>query len=474
MICYPFIYGKGKRFQYGVEHIAPDLLPVAQELETLAAYGSRTDSRSIRWGTLRGGNPYLSFAFSLPQGSAADRRAQVRNVIFVFPKNQGCSLTPALLQALPALTLEDVETLARSGDMVEVEDLLPVAPLPPLPPPRPAFLTAVVATLFFQKAKAGHPALLAQTDPEELLAALAVLPSWLLEEVTFNTDVQVVSEPLQLLNVWGEPAKQYAERTNYSGAPRNQRRFFYPKEDEVRLHVDGLEQEAERFLRLSPAQQEALYTQCGRDLSALIDFLHRPEPHDPLPHRPTPSPQAPPRRARRPLSADLRRGLLAAGTSLVGLGLVCSALPMGAGWFSLCLSANALCFLAVALLGWLACNWVEHLTYPTRRRYIRAIERRGRVDTCQKLFRRCLLLVIAASIALVVVLYLSGWTVIAAEQGSRNAALLLQVSPARKALVFGALTGGLLWTLSALGRLLLLCRERLALLDTRKEGDLSC
>ena len=398
----------------------------------------------------------------------------MRNVAFVFPKDLGCPLTPALLHALPALTLQEVETLARSGDSVAIEDLLPATPLPPLPPPRPTFLTAVVATLFFQKAKAGHPALLAQTDPEELLAALAVLPSWLLEEVTFNTDVQAVSEPLQLLNVWTEDAKRYADRTNYSGAARNQRRFFYPREDEVRLHVDGLEQEAERFLRLSPAQQEALYTQCGRDLSALIDFLHRPEPHDPLPHHPTPSPQEPPRRVRRPLSADLRRGLLAAIGSLAGIGLVCSALPMGDGWFSLCLSANALCFLAVALLGWLACSWVEYLTFPTRRRYIRAIQRRGNVDTCQKLFRRCLLLVIAAAIALVLLLYLSGWTVTAAEQGKREVALLLQVGPGRQTLVFGALTGGLLWTLSALGRLLLLCRERLTLLGTRKEGDLSC
>ena len=293
MIAYPFIYGKGRRFQYGVELISPALAPVARELETLAAYGSRTDSRSIRWGTLLGGDPYLSFAFSLPQGSAADRRAQVRVVTFVFPKDQGCPLTPALLQALPALTLAEVEALARSGDTVAAEALCPEAPSP-LPPPSSDFLAAVIATLFFQKSKAGRPALLARTDPAELLAALAALPPWLLEEVSFNTDVQAVSEPLQLLNVWTEQAKQYAERTNYSGAARNQRRFFYPQEEGVRLYVDGLEREAARFLRLSPAQQDALYQDCGEDLAVLIDRLHRlePRPHQPpcSASRPAPGP----------------------------------------------------------------------------------------------------------------------------------------------------------------------------------------
>lgn len=473
MIAYPFIYGKGRRFQYGVELISPALAPVARELEALAAYGSRTDSRSIRWGTLLGGDPYLSFAFSLPQGSAADRRAQVRVVTFVFPKDQGCPLTPALLQALPSLTLAEVEALARSGDTVAAEALCPEAPSP-LPPPSSDFLAAVIATLFFQKSKAGRPALLARTDPAELLAALAALPPWLLEEVSFNTDVQAVSEPLQLLNVWTEQAKQYAERTNYSGAARNQRRFFYPQEEGVRLYVDGLEREAARFLRLSPAQQDALYQDCGEDLAVLIDRLHRLEPR---PHQPpcsAPPPKVPPCRARRPLPPDLRRGLLAAVGSLAGIGLTCSALPMGAGWFSLCLSANALCFLAMALLGWLAGTWVEYLTRPTRWRYVRAIQRRGHADTCQKLFRRSLLLAIAALMVLVLLVSLSGWTVTAGEHGSRNMAFLLQVRPGRQALVFGALTGGLLWTLSALGRLLLLCRERLALLCTRKEGDLSC
>ena len=170
----------------------------------------------------------------------------------------------------------------------------------------------------------------------------------------------------------------------------------------------------------------------------------------------------------------LRRGLVAAGTSLVGLGLVCSALPIGDGWFSLCLSANALSFLAVALLGWLACTWVEYLTSPTRQRYVRAIQRRGRFDTCQKLFRRSLLLAIAVLIVLGLLVYLSGLTVTAAEQGRRSVALLLQVAPGRQTLAFGALAGGLLWALFALGRLLLLCRERLDRLSARREGDLSC
>ena len=472
MNAYPFIYGKGRRFHYGVELISPALHPVAQELESLAAYGSRTDSRSIRWGTLLDGSFYLSLAFSLPQGSPVDRRAQMRVVTFVFQKEQGCPLTPALLQALPALTLQEVETLARSGDIVKIEDLFPETPPPPLPPPRPDFLTAVIATLFFQKTKASRPALLAQTDSAELLAALSALPSWLLQEVTFNTDVQAVSEPLQLLNVWSEQARLHAERTNYSGAARNQRRFFYPKEDGIRLHVDGLEYEAARFLRLSPGQQEALYEQCGRDLAALVDCLHRPEPH--TDRHSTPLPQQPPRRVRRVPDPALRRSLLAAIGSLAGIGLVCSALPIGDGWFSLCLSANALSFLAVALLGWLACTWVEYLTSPTRQRYVRAIQHRGRFDTCQKLFRRSLLLAIAVLIVLGLLVYLSGLTVTAAEQGRRSVALLLQVAPGRQTLAFGALAGGLLWALFALGRLLLLCRERLDRLSARREGDLSC
>ncbi len=469
MNCHPFIYGKGKRFQYGTELIAPILSPVAQELESLAAYGSCTHSRSIRWGCLRGGDRYLSFAFSLPQGSAADRRAQVRVVTFVFPKGQGCPLTPALLQALPALTLEEVEALARSGDTIAAEDLCPAASTP-LPPPSPDFLAAVVSTLFFQAVKSGRPALLAQADPEELLAALAILPPWLLEEVTFNTDVQAVSEPLQLLNVWTAQAKQYAERTNYSGAARNQRLFFYPDENGVRLYVDGLEWAAARFLRLSPAQQEDLYAQCGRDLPALIARLHRPEAHPHTARRPASPAQRPPRRT---LDPALGRGLLAAGTSLVGLGLVCSALPLGAGWFSLCLSANALSFLAVALLGWLACTWVAYLLRDTQQRYVRAIQRHASPDLCQKLFRRSLLLALAASAALVLLLYLSGLTA-TGEESSRSCSLLLQTAPGRQTLAFGALAGGLVWALAASGRLLLLSRERLALLRPRKRGDLSC
>ena len=281
MTAYLYAYGKQKNLHYGTALIAPALLPVQQELEALSGYqGHRSGEQSLRHGYLSNGMEYLSFAYALPNGGSQDQRGQIEVYTLAFQKSDSFVLTHATLFALAALQRADFATLVRREiSEIDLEDMLALSSPEPFFSEVPtALVQAILATLLYQGAKGGHPYLLARCRPRELLSALAVLPAWLRDAVSFNTDVQsLADEPLGTINAWTEAAWQNAERTNFHGASYSAARFLYPGEDGVTFSANGAEILAARFLRMTRQEQEQAAKDAGYDLHALYRLLHRQE-----------------------------------------------------------------------------------------------------------------------------------------------------------------------------------------------------
>ena len=284
MIAYLYAYGKQKSLHYGTALIAKDLLPVRCELERLSAYqGHQQGERSFRHGYLANGMEYFSFAYALPNGGSTDQRRQVEVYTLVLQKNSKFSLTSTSLSDLYALQRVNFTDLVnREISEIDLDDILKQSTsAAPLPDPSEALVQAILATLLYQGAKGGTPYLLALCQPEELLSAIAALPDWLRDTVTFNTDVQsLADEPLGTINTWSKAAWQKAERSNFHGTSYNEARFLYPGENGVTFSANGVEILAKRFLRMPRKIQEQTAEQAKYDLHSLYRLLRRQEQED--------------------------------------------------------------------------------------------------------------------------------------------------------------------------------------------------
>lgn len=463
MTAQTYIYGKGQHFQYGIERISPSLLPFQQELVELSSYRGHTDQdKSIRYGFLRSGSPYLSFAFTLPHGNKTDGRSQIRVFTLVFDRYDGCPLSADLLRVLPSLTLEDLETLVVD-DTIELGSLLNQGQqAPPLPSPSPDLTRALLSILFFKTEKGGQPTLLALVSPEKLLAAIAALPDWLWPHLTFNTDVRQISEPLALLNTWTPTAKQAAERANYSGASMDQLWFHFPAEEGVLLHIGGLEQEAERFLALSEEQQQQMFLDCNEDLPNLVSRLH--------------SKSKPPKKAgpsqgkriahhKRSLprllkSKDFCQALLLFAAGLLILPLVSQHIPSASQFFRLVIPADTVLFLGAVLLGWALLYAAGYLARPTTSDYLDKIYRQGDPRYCQQTYRLCQLFVGGACLLIVVLFYLAGAGQVTVSSTALGLTLRLHLGGTSTDLLLGNLIGVLLCSIQAMGALGRACRSK--------------
>ena len=284
MIAYLYAYGKQKSLHYGTALIAKDLLPVRCELERLSAYqGHQQGERSFRHGYLDNGMEYFSFAYALPNGGITDQRGQVEVYTLVLQKNSKFSLTSTSLSDLYALQRVNFTDLVnREISEIDLDDILKQSTsAAPLPDPPEALVQAILATLLYQGAKGGTPYLLALCQPEELLSAIAALPDWLRDTVTFNTDVQsLADEPLGTINTWSKAAWQKAERSNFHGTSYYETRFLYPGENGVTFSANGVEILAKRFLRMPRKIQEQTAEQAKYDLHSLYRLLRRQEQED--------------------------------------------------------------------------------------------------------------------------------------------------------------------------------------------------
>lgn len=284
MIAYLYAYGKQKSLHYGTALIAKDLLSVRCELETLSAYqGHQQGERSFRHGYLANGMEYFSFAYALPNGGSTDQRGQVEVYTLVLQKNSKFSLTSTSLSDLYALQRVNFTDLVnREISEIDLDDILKQSTsAAPLPDPSEALVQAILATLLYQGAKGGTPYLLALCQPEELLSAIAALPDWLRDTVTFNTDVQsLADEPLGTINTWSKAAWQKAERSNFHGTSYYETRFLYPGENGVTFSANGVEILAKRFLRMPRKIQEQTAEQAKYDLHSLYRLLRRQEQED--------------------------------------------------------------------------------------------------------------------------------------------------------------------------------------------------
>lgn len=462
MTAQTYIYGKGQHFQYGIERISPSLLPFQQELVDLSSYRGHTDQdKSIRYGFLHSGNPYLSFVFTLPHGNKTDGRSQIRVFTLVFDRYDGCPLSADLLRVLPSLTLEDLEALVVD-DAIELDRLLDQGQhAPPLPPPSPDLTRALLSILFFQTEKGGQPTLMALVPPEKLLAAIASLPDWLWPHLTFNTNVQQISEPLALLNAWTPAAKQAAERANYSGASMDQLWFHFPAEEGVLLHIGGLEQAAEGFLALSGEQRQQMFLDCNEDLPTLVSLLHS---------KSKPTKKAGPTQGKRVArqkkslpslpAKDLCQALLLFAAGLLLLPLVSQHIPSASQFFRLIIPADTIFFLGAVLLGWVLLYAAGYLARPTTSRYLDNIYRIGDPQRCQQTYRLCQLFGAAAGLLILFLFYLAGAGQVTASSTALGLTLRLHLGGTSTDLLLGNLIGVLLCSIQALGALGRACRSK--------------
>lgn len=464
MTAQVFIYGKGKQYQYGIEHIAPALRPFQQELTALSAYhGTGSQDKSIRYGRLRNGSPYLSLAFSLPDGRQVDPRGQIRVFTFVFDPKEGCPLSRALLTALPSLTAEALDARATQ-DTIPLETLLDLGrQAPPLPPPARDFSLALLSALFFQADKGKPLTLLAQASPQELLAAIASLPAFLWPYLTFNTDVCQLSEPLALLNAWTPKAKQKAERSNYTGAAADCLRVFYPAEDGVLLHVGGLEQEARHFLALSEEEQEALFREGNGDLSQLLPLLRRPPEPPKAPTRiPGKGKRVAPANRRPCLPEDLRLSLLLAAAGLLALSFLCRYLPAVHQSLRLELHGDTLFFLLTVVLSWAILSGAARLAQGTIHQILFNLEYHRQPHTRARIARLRRLLTGLSCFLIPALLWIAGAGQVHLGSAPHAATLVLHLGGSPLRLLAGVLLGLLLWGLRAIAALDSACCRRRA------------
>lgn len=226
---------------------------------------------------------YFSFAYALPNGGSTDQRGQVEVYTLVLQKNSKFSLTSTSLSDLYALQRVNFTDLVnREISEIDLDDILKQSTsVAPLPDPPEALVQAILATLLYQGAKGGTPYLLALCQPEELLSAIAALPDWLRDTVTFNTDVQsLADEPLGTINTWSKAAWQKAERSNFHGTSYYETCFLYPGENGVTFSANGVEILAKRFLRMPRKIQEQTAEQAKYDLHSLYRLLRRQEQED--------------------------------------------------------------------------------------------------------------------------------------------------------------------------------------------------
>lgn len=463
MMAQTFVYGKGRSFQYGIEIISPHLRPVQQELVELSAYrGCTEQDRSLRYGFLQNGDSFLSFAFSLPHGNQNDSRSQIKVFTLVFSLHDDCPLSRDLLRVLPSLTLQDLEGLVTSTT-VDTRELLTLGQdAPPLPQASPELILALLSVLFYQAERRNTPALLALASPQELLAAIAALPSWLWPHLTFNTDLRQITEPLELVNAWTPAAKQAAERSNYSGAAADRPRFDYPAEEGVLLHIGSLEQEARTFLQLSRETQWALFLSCGQDLSTLVSRLRSQ-------HKPADNPSAPPpkrtrkakRKQRRHPPSELSYALLLLAAGLLLLPMVACWVPPTHCYFKVLFHTDTFLFLGSVVLGWLLCYGIQRLTRGPTNRFLFNIHQRGNPNVCSKLYHLCQVSFGVFLLCILGLLYLVGVGQVSAAVSTNTLFLTLHLGGTPLDLVRGNLVGGLLWSLQALYALGSVCRSRL-------------